>query len=140
MSGAFKIPQTYWFSIEITPKDIENLHSYLFDRETPLTARDLALALIEFRIKEEREADRKTHLATGKPYLPKNDSQVGDELIFPSLEWTSGRVTARRKGVNPSIPEFDVITVSFGWFGKDVCCKPVRSWIEPGECRTCILG
>jgi hypothetical protein len=113
MSGAFKIPQTYWSSIEITPKDIENLHSYLFDRETPLTARDLALALIEFRIKEEREADRKTHLATGKPYLPKNDSQVGDELIFPSLEWTSGRVTARRKGVNPSIPEFDVITVSF---------------------------
>ena len=41
MSGAFKLPNDFWSSLQVTPQDIENLHSFLFERETPLTLRDL---------------------------------------------------------------------------------------------------
>ena len=56
MSGAFKLPNDFWSSLQVTPQDIENLHSFLFERETPLTLRDLTAEFVDARIKEERAA------------------------------------------------------------------------------------
>ncbi len=112
MSGAFTLPKEYWSTIQITPQDIENLHTYLFERETPLTARDLSTALIEARIKSERITTESKQKAAGKPYIPREKYQIGDDLVLPALGWQQGKVAAVRAGVNPSLNGFDVITVA----------------------------
>jgi hypothetical protein len=101
----------YWTSVQITPQDVESLHSYLFDLETPLTARELVTVFVNERIRSERLAVQKRREAGGKTYFPKEIYQIGDELIFPALDWRHGRVIAMRPGVNPEIGDFDVLTI-----------------------------
>ncbi|MBI5351775.1 MAG: hypothetical protein HZB50_03970 [Chloroflexi bacterium] len=111
MSSAFKLPNEYWSSLQVAPQDIENLHNFLFDRETPLTSRDLSIELVEARIKAERDAADSKKKSGGKSFLPKEKYQVGDELVFPALEWKHGKIVSQRVGVNPTIKDFDVLTV-----------------------------
>jgi hypothetical protein len=111
MLGSLLLPNEYWSSLQVTPQDVENLHTVLFERETPLAVRDLCAEFIESRIKMERVAAEKKQKSGGKTFLPKEKYQVGDELVFPALEWKQGKVTAVRTGVNPSVNNFDVLTV-----------------------------
>ena len=112
MSGALSLlPNEYWSSLQVSPQDVENLHTVLFERETPLAVRDLCAEFIEARIKMERAAAEKKQKSVGKNFFPKEKYQVGDELIFPAMEWRRGRVTALRGGVNPAVNGFDVLTV-----------------------------
>jgi len=112
MSGALLLPNEYWLSLQITPQDVENLNTFLFEHETPLAAHDLCAEFIEARIKMERIAAEKKQKSGGRSFLPKEKYQVGDELVFPALEWQQGKVTAMRAGVNPSLNGFDVLTVA----------------------------
>ena len=112
MSGALLLPNEYWLSLQVTPQDVENLHTFLFERETPLAVRDLCAEFIEARIKMERSAAEKKQKSGGKSFLPKEKYQVGDNLVFPALDWTQGTVIALRAGVNPSVNHFDVLTVA----------------------------
>jgi hypothetical protein len=112
MSGALLIPNEYWLSLQVTPQDVENLHTFLFERETPLAMRDLCAEFIEARIKMERIAAEKKQKSGGKSFLPKEKYQVGDEIVFPALEWRQGTVAALRVGFNPSVNNFDVLTVT----------------------------
>jgi hypothetical protein len=113
MAGAFTLPKEYRSTIQITPQDIENLHTHLFERETPLTVHDLSTALVETRIRIERTAKENSQKAAGRAYLPKEKYLVGDQLAIPSFGWKSGRVTAVRPGLNPSLGGFDVVTIAF---------------------------
>ena len=36
---------------------------------------------------------------------------MGDEIVFPSLDWRHGTVVSTRAGTNPEIGVFDVLTV-----------------------------
>ncbi len=112
MAGAFSLPNEYWSFIQITPQDIESLHNFLFERETPLTARDLSFEFVEARIKAERVAAENKQKSGGKSFLPKEKYQIGDDLIFSAFDWNRGKVAAVRAGVNPSVPIFDVLTVA----------------------------
>ena len=112
MAGAFSLPTEYWLSIQITPQDVENLHNCLFERETPLTTRDLSFEFVDARIKAERAAAEGKHKAAGRSYLPKEKYQVGEDIVFPALDWKRGTVTALREGVNPSSSGFDVLTIA----------------------------
>ena len=105
------ISTDYWTSVQITPQDVEFLHNYLFDLETPLTARELVAVFIEERIRSERLAVQRRREASGRTYRPKESYQVGDELIFPALDWRHGKVTSVRPGVNAEIGQFDVFTI-----------------------------
>ena len=105
------ISTEYWTDIQITRQDVEFLHNYLFEHETPLTARELVSVFIEERIRVEQDALRKRRESGGKTYFPKETFQVGDDVIFPALGWQHGKVTAVRPAVNPEIGVFDVITV-----------------------------
>ncbi|MBI5951714.1 MAG: hypothetical protein HY865_08650 [Chloroflexi bacterium] len=111
MSGSLSLPTEYWSSLQVTPQDVENLHNVLFERETPLSARDLCAEFIEARIKAERAALKDSQKTAGKNFLPKEKYQIGDELVFPALQWRQGTVRALRAGVNPAMQEFDVLTV-----------------------------
>ncbi len=112
MSGALLLPNEYWLSLQVTPQDVENLHNFLFERETPLATRDLCAEFIEARIKMEHAAAEKNQKSDGKNFLPKEKYQVGDGLVFPALEWKRGVVTSIRAGLNPSLKDFDVLTVA----------------------------
>ena len=101
----------YWKNLQVSKQDIEFLHNHLFEIETPLTTRELVNVLIHERFRIENLALQKRREAGGKKYLPKEAYQPGDELVFPGLDWTHGKVTATRAGVNPAVGEFDVITV-----------------------------
>ncbi len=111
MTGAFTLPDEYWLSLQVTPQDVESLHTFLFEHETPLTTRELVSEFIESRIRFERGAVEAKQQSAGKPFLPKEIYEIGDELVFPALDWKRGRVAAVRAGVNPALDDFDVITV-----------------------------
>ncbi len=114
MSSAFKLPNEYWLSLHVTPQDVENLHTFLFERETPLTVCDLSIEFVEARIKAERLDAESKQKAGGKSFLPKEKYQVGDELVFPAVAWKQGKVIALRAGSNPSVSDFDVLSVAMG--------------------------
>src|SRR5215216_3757118 len=105
------ISTEYWTDIQITRQDVEFLHNYLFEHETPLTARELVSVFIEERTRAEQDALRRRRESGGKTYLPKETFRVGDDVIFPALGWKHGKVSAVRTGINPEIGAFDVLTV-----------------------------
>lgn len=105
------ISTDYWSTLQITRQDVEFLHNYLFEQEVPLTSRELISVLVEERIRAERAAALAKRQAAGKTYLPKDTYPSGAELVFPALNWQKGKVTAVRAGTNPSMGEFDVVTV-----------------------------
>ena len=111
MTGVFTLSKDYWTSLQVTPKDIENLQTYLFEQETPLTTRDLLTRFIESRIEAEKRAAAEKHNTSAKPYLPKETYAAGDTLTFSALGWRQGTVKSVRAGLNPSAGEFDVLTV-----------------------------
>jgi hypothetical protein len=112
MARAFSLPPTYWSNIELTKEDLEALQAHLFEVETPLTAGDLVRVLVAWRMKAEQQARDTQKSPTEKTYLPREHYQIGDELVFPALDWKKGRVTASRAGINPEAGVFDVITVA----------------------------
>ena len=107
------ISTDYWSSLQITPQDVEFLHNYLFENETPLTGRELVSVLVNERIRVERLAIQQRRESGGKTYLPKESYQIGDAIIFPTLDWKHGKVTGLRAGMNPEVGNFDVLTVAF---------------------------
>jgi hypothetical protein len=112
MSGAFTLPKEYWSKIQITPKDIENLHTYLFECETPLTVHDLSAIFVEARIKNELAMAENKQSVDGKTYLPKDNYKIGENIIFPAFNWARGKVNSVRPGKNPALGAFEVISVA----------------------------
>ena len=111
VSIPLSIPADYWQALQVSKKDIEFLHNYLFESETPMSARELVGVLIEERIRSEKVAQAQKRQADGKIYLPKEQYKDGDHLTFPGLDWAKGAVASVRPGVNPQYGEFDVLTV-----------------------------
>ncbi len=105
------ITTEYWTNIQITPQDIEFLHTYLFEHEVPLTAHELVSVFVNERVRFEKQALQQRRQAGGRTYLPKDSFQPGDDLIFPALDWKHGKVSAVRSGVNPELGAFDVLAV-----------------------------
>lgn len=100
-----------WADLQIVQSDIDYLHNYLFEHETPLTARELVLVLIHERHRARQAAAQEKQNAKGKPYFPKDSHHVGEDLVFPALAWKRGKVVSMREGVNPEIGVFSVLTV-----------------------------
>jgi hypothetical protein len=101
----------YWEDLQINRQDVEYLHTHLFENEIPLTTRELAAIFVNERVRAERLAEQTRRLAGGKTYIPRDSYQVGENLVFPALNWKHGKVTASRAGQNPDIGGFNVLTV-----------------------------
>lgn len=104
---------TYWETLQVNRQDVEFLHTHLFENETPLTTGELVAIFVNERVRAERLAEQTRRQAGGKTYLPKDTHPVGENLVFPALDWKHGQVTALRAGQNPEIGAFDVLTVQF---------------------------
>ena len=112
MNAELLLSADYWQSLKIVKRDVEFLHTHLFETETPLPTADLVAVLIEERMRFEQETMLKKRKGSGKVYLPKESYQEGEELAFPALAWQKGTVKNVRVGENPEIAEFEVLTVA----------------------------
>jgi hypothetical protein len=112
MAPVSAFPPDYWAKLQINKTDLESLQTHLLEVETPLTAQDLTSAFVAQRIKAEQQAHDEQKKAAGRAYLPRERYHAGEDVVFPALDWKSGRVLATRDGVNPDAGAFDVITVA----------------------------
>lgn len=104
----------YWgatFTVE--DADLDFLSNLLLEDETPLSAAEMAQAIVRRRIEREQQA-RKRREQGAAVYLPKGAYAAGQTLFFPQLEYASGVVTSVRPGFNPEQGQFEVIAVDFG--------------------------
>lgn len=102
----------YWKDFTPNKKDIDFISTYLFDREVPLTEKELVPVLVTERLRVEREAFLKEKQGGCKVFQPKESYKVGEELVFPALGWEKGKITDIRVGINPSLGDFSVIDVA----------------------------
>lgn len=103
-----------WKNIKITQEDLQDILTYLFEIETPLTIDSLAQILVKNRFEREKAEVEAKLKKLGKLYIPKNHYSVSEQVTFPHLNWKSGVVNAVRPGVNPEFGTFNVISVDFG--------------------------
>ncbi|MCB2202974.1 hypothetical protein KQH56_03115 [bacterium] len=106
-----ELSDSYWESLEVSQKDIEFLYAYLLEKEKPLPPQELAAALINERIRKEKQLLKEKQQKNGEIYLPENEYAVGEKIQFPAMNWISGEVTDVRDGNNPELPTLQVITV-----------------------------
>ena len=111
MIAPLKIADDYWQNFEIEKEDIEFIFNILLEKETPLTTKKIFFELINhrinFKIKELHEKKSKQ----GNIYLPKNEYQIGEDLVFTAFDSHTGKIESIRKGRNPDYPDLKVIEV-----------------------------
>ena len=103
--------QDYWETFEIEERDLDFLYNHLLELETPLNTLELITALVEERIRQERINLENRKPQDGVVFIPKNQYEINQVLIFPAFNWQKGEVTALRAGNNPEFGTFDVIDV-----------------------------
>ncbi len=104
----------YWGeAFDIEESDLDYLYNLLLEEETPLSTGEMALSIIERRVDREAQAAKRREQGTTL-FRPKDTYAVGQQLVFSSLDYATGTVTAVRAGHNADLPAFDVVRVDFG--------------------------
>jgi hypothetical protein len=111
VTASFPLQENYWEEFELQENDIEFLYAHLLEVETPLTPQELIEVLVRERIRREVQAIEEQRLAGGEIYLPKNQYEPDQILVFPAFGWKRGQVVGTRLGINPDFGEFKVIKV-----------------------------
>lgn len=112
MTVKLSMGEDYWETFELQNEDTEFLYNYLLEIETPLTSTELIDALVEERIRRQRQDLERQRTTGGDLYQPKQTYTVNQSLIFPALNWQHGQVSAVRPGQNPDLGAFQVIQVT----------------------------
>ncbi len=96
----------------VTDDDVEYLTGLLLEREMPLSIDQLARALIDQRLQEQKAAlearYKDIHL-----YKPAESYRIGQTIMFPLLDHATAEVIDQRPGDNPDYGDFSVIRVKF---------------------------
>lgn len=108
----------YWgSSFALTSDDREFLLNLFVEDEQPRSTDELAQALIRYRTQREEAAMRRKQQAQGTLYQPKRSFQVGEQVVFPALDFAVGQIVAVRDGQNPECGAFKVIQVNMDGVG-----------------------
>jgi len=102
----------YWAAYALTSEDTDFLYTLILESGRPKSTRELAIALMQARIEQERAALR-ARFSNQKNYQPQHTYAVGERIVFPALRMTGGEVVGTRAGYNPEVGEFEVIRVRF---------------------------
>jgi hypothetical protein len=103
----------YWSDFEVEDQDLEFIYNLLLEREVPLTPREMALSLIEQRLRRVQEEATRLKQSAVAQYVPGGSHTLGQELVFRKLGNRVGKVVGIREGDNPELGEFSVIQVEF---------------------------
>ncbi len=117
--ASFSLRENYWEDFNLQEEDITFLYAYLMELETPLTSDELIEALVENRIEVEKEIFEEKRLNGGDVYLPAENYQVGQKLVFPVFDWRQAEVIDTRSGKNPEMEAFSVVKVAFDDTGEE---------------------
>lgn len=102
----------YWGeSFSLTADDREFLLNLFVEDEQPRSTDELARALIRYRVEREEAALRRKQQSQGALYQPKRSFSVGEQVVFPALDFAVGQVRGVRPGHNPDYQPFKVIEV-----------------------------
>ncbi len=103
--------ESYWQKqFEVTDQDISRIYDRILDAGAPVGMEALAQEVISAHCQRE-EALIQAELNRGPIYQPKNRYEVGQDLIFPALNYVLGTVVDTRPGRNPEYGDFQVIQV-----------------------------
>lgn len=107
------LPRQHWaYSFSIDANEIDNITNLLLDKETPLSSAELATEIIRQReLDLQRELERQ-YKGT-KLYQPSGRFEVGDRLIFSTMEFRTATVVDVRDGRGNGEGCFKVATVEF---------------------------
>ncbi|MBN1642155.1 MAG: hypothetical protein JXA09_13050 [Anaerolineae bacterium] len=104
---------TYWREeFAVTDDDVGYIEELFLEQGKPLSLAELSRALITHYCHRQESAIRR-QLARGALYRPDAAFTVGDQLVFPHLDFAVGTVVAQREGHNPEYEHFQVIAVEF---------------------------
>jgi hypothetical protein len=103
----------YWETFELNDQDREFIYNYLLELETPLTSQELLSALVNDRIRQEKQEIEKQRASGGDIYIPAHTFHENQDLVFPTFGWQHGTVLGIRPGQNPDLGDFQVIQVKF---------------------------
>ncbi len=107
------LPAQHWaYSFSISPEDIDHITNLLLEKETPLSSAELAATLIKMRLEEKKQRLEEQYKGT-KVYQPSETYEVGDRLLFPTMQNATASVTSIREGVSNQPTSFSVISVEF---------------------------
>lgn len=105
------LDNNFWQSYTVSEKDLDSIYNFLLETERPLDKYSITKFIIDRTIKEQEELHKKEKLQGGRQYIPSQKYSKGDSLVFPQLNWKSGKVVSVRNGKNPEFPELEVIDV-----------------------------
>jgi hypothetical protein len=111
--ATLSLREDYWEIFELKDEDREFIYNYLLEIETPLTSPELLSALVNERIRQEKQAIEKQRTSGGDIYIPAHTFHVNQDLVFPAYSWQHACVLAVRPGQNPDLGDFKVIQVKF---------------------------
>ncbi len=139
----------FWNQFGTRDSDLEHLYGYLLERGAPLSSRDLAAHLIEWRVREEERHLSEVAARRAPVYQPKGAYDVGQTVLFTALGNREGEVKEVRPGDNPRLGNFQVIRVQLeGEAGtrefvaaydrphplnEDIAHKPISLGLTPEE-------
>lgn len=99
-------------SLTVDSSDLDYLTNLLLDRETPLSTEELALALVDERLRREA-AELTERFKDVRVYNPAHSYEIGQRLAFSALNYSTAVVVGSRPGNNPQYGDFAVISVEF---------------------------
>jgi hypothetical protein len=102
----------YWQELTVEDSDLAFLEYLFLEKEDPLSTDELALAIIRRRCEAEEQSIR-AELERGTIFQPRETYAVGDQLVFPALDFALGTVVGTRAGHNPEYGDFTVIQLEF---------------------------
>jgi hypothetical protein len=103
----------YWQSqFTVSNKDIEFIYNQILEANRVFTLDEIALTLVRRQCQAEELAAR-SEFQQGKLYQPKENYTVGEQVVFPALDFAVGTVKTVRPGQHPVHGTFNVIAVSF---------------------------
>ncbi len=114
------LPAQHWaYNFSIGAEDIENITNLLLEKETPLSSEQLATAIIDERETEIKQRLEKQYRGT-VVYRPADSYQIGDRLIFSSLDYATASVISIREGRSSNQEPMTIAAVQFDEENKQV--------------------
>jgi len=107
------INEQFWKNYQVTENVLEDIYNYLLETETPLNKFEITKYVINRAIQDQERAQQERISSLGIVYLPENNFNIGDVLVFSQRNDATGRVISTRKGNNPDYPDLQVIDVEF---------------------------
>lgn len=103
----------YWQEkFTVTDQDIEVILQKILESNRLFSLDEIAIAIVRRHCDEEEKTTRR-ELQQGKLYIPRENFEVGEKVVFPALDFAPGQVEESRSGYHPQYGELTIIKVAF---------------------------